>query len=71
MFLSPSQAEKDEFGTPFRAIAFSRVLKDVYFYSSYTFYKLKERNDESFILRAFISPHGNEDSFKNDFHSDC
>lgn len=63
--------EEKKFLLNVRQVPRDAVPKTANIIGSYTVYKLKVNDDDNLKLKARIAPHGNEDSDKENLHTDC
>ena len=63
--------EEENFVANVKIVPRSSVPKSANIIGSHTIYKLKQNDDQSLKLKARIAPHGNEDSDKENLHTEC
>ncbi|PXF41606.1 hypothetical protein BWQ96_08672 [Gracilariopsis chorda] len=71
-FVTENAYSKEEiaFKKTVREVPVSQIPDDANFIRSHVFYKIKRCDDDSFVLKSRIAPHGNEDKGKHALKTD-
>ena len=65
------RTEEESFMKTFRPVPIQDISPYGNIINNHTLYKVKRNDDGSLLLKARISPHGNEDDLKNVLRKDC